>query len=181
MSAGEKIPAMTVYVPTQLKIAHQQLCNQLGIRSQSERIRILMESDLAQASCNILEIKFDMESAQNLRNKYKSAEERQIKILQTEILSNRRSAYDEMVGFAMSFGTDAQLVKNIEEVTEKLKHYDCTGAEPFTDSCLMTFILYVEAVVARRKVDAEIKSHWRKPAKPELVVPLPVPVPAPAV
>jgi hypothetical protein len=113
--------------------------------------------------------KFDYDGKNKERLSAKTLEERQLKILTGEVCKNKQSAYDTLKSFAKSLGTDDSLTKGIDKVLEKLKLYDCTGKEPFNDSTLMTFIMYLDAVLKRRAIDAEIKSHWR--GVPEAKIP----------
>lgn len=169
----EKTPAMTTYMPNSLKVRHQKVCLFLGV-SQSRRVRTLLEADCVAFDGGVVKTDFDFDGAQALRKKYKSSEDQNFKLLQTEILPNRKTAYETLVGFAKTFGTDDPLVLKIDDVLEQLKLHNYLGSEPFSDSSLMTFIFYVEAVVARRKVDSEIKLHWRHvPKKPSVPLPLP--------
>lgn len=151
--------AATFYVPIPLKEAHINLCKRLGYKSQSARIRELIEKDLTEHEGKEVRLEFELEPHRALRDRYKKDEQRYELLLREELLPNRKSAYEAMIDFAKGFGTDDSLVENIDEVLKQLTVYDCSGSEPFNDSTLMTFIFYLQAVLKRREVEEKIKQH----------------------
>jgi predicted DNA-binding protein len=159
---GEKLPAMTCYIPKALKERHQQLCKAIGIRSQSERIRKLMEKDLEDYEGKHLEVNFDFEAAKDLRLKWKRTEDQMKKILDNESCAKGKSAYEYLCLF---FNLDRNLEKDIDKVLARLHQFECSGQEPFNGSTVETFIEYLEAVVERRQIEVELKFHRRQSNK----------------
>ena len=102
---------------------------------------------------------FNYEAKKAERVKWKKLEETLSKLLQNEMLPNHRTAFEEMFDFAVYLGTDRTLEKNIEKVLEKLKAYDCKDSDFFNSSTLETFIEYLDAVLARRKIEVELRAY----------------------
>jgi antitoxin component of RelBE/YafQ-DinJ toxin-antitoxin module len=158
----EKLPAMTTYIPEKLKKAEQAICNKLGV-SLSSRIRNLMEKDIAEHSGIDLQPEFDYNEKKSQHIKLRKAEDTLYNRLTSEVLpTNHRPAYETLVSFAVSLGTDDGLTRNIEDVLKQLHFYDIQPSDPFFASTLETFIQYLEVVLERRGVEAELKTHRRK-------------------
>ena len=157
---GEKFPTMTSYIPKALKERHQKWCTLLGV-SQSKRVRKLLTEDCDAIEGHKVVPVYDFDEAKDLRLKWKFTEDKMKKLLDAESIG-KRSAYEVMGEFAHRLGPDVDFEKDIEAVKRKLIEYPFTGRELFSDSTLETFIEYVEAVIERRKVEAEIKLHRRQ-------------------
>lgn len=101
---------------------------------------------------------------QGLRLTQKKREDDLFKILDTtpSLGYRRDSIFRDLCAFATHFGTDQHLNENLEKALVDLKHYQYKGTEPFTESTLFTFISYIEALINRRKLEATIRTFWRK-------------------
>jgi hypothetical protein len=157
----EKTPATTFYIPTALKLKHRDLCKNLkSVKSQSERIRFLMERDLAEYDGKEIVLEYDIVGNQEARLKLKEKTDKLYKILKTETsANNHRSSYEVMVVFAKSFGLSDPL--NNDVLIEKLQLYEFKGDEPFNSDTLLTFIHFLEASSKKRRIEVEITEYWR--------------------
>jgi hypothetical protein len=161
----ESVPAMTTYVPRKLKVAEQGICKMYGV-SLSNRVRFLLERDVAEHSGVNVKPDFDFEDKKSERIKLKKTEDVLCKMLECENLANRKNAYDTMVALAVSLGTDGTLTKNIDDVLVQLNQYEVGDRDPFNDSTRETFVEYLETVLKRRAIEAELKAHRRQGHEP---------------
>jgi len=106
---------------------------------------------------------FDLADKTVERAKAQKLEEQLCQRLQEKILPKfrNRDAYSVLRDFAVSLGTDANLLNGFPEVLSKLKVYPLTGAEPFDKPTLLDFILYGEAVLRRRAIEAEFEQYFK--------------------
>ena len=162
---GERLPAMTIYMPQSLKKAEQAICKKIGV-SLSNRVRFLVERDIAEHEGVNVQPEFDYEEKKSQRKKLKKLEDDYFKMLVSEVLPNRKTAFETLVGLAVFLGSDATLTKDIDAVLVKLHHYDAQAGDPFSDSTLETFICYLEGVLERRAIEAELKAHRRQGQEP---------------
>jgi hypothetical protein len=135
----------------------------------SEFLRKYIDEVIIKYRGGELKEEFDLETKKAERIKWKRTELNLVKLLEDELIG-RQTAYEVMVRFALGFGADLGLEKNLDKVLVKLQGYDLNGEEPFSGSTFETFIEYVEAVLARRKIEAELKQHRRQ--KLELRLPV---------
>jgi hypothetical protein len=159
IASDEKIPAMTTYIPQKLKVAEQAVAKKFGV-SLSARIRKIMEDDVKVNLGGEVKPDFDYEDKKKVRIALKKREKELEKMLQSEYLERaKRNAYEVLAGFAVSLGTDGTLTKNIDKVLVQLHHYEVQDGDPFNGSTLETFIDYIEVVLERRAIEAELKEH----------------------
>lgn len=157
--------AMTFYCPPSIKKPFKDFCKSIGTTI-SERLRLHMNNDLAASKDGTIKPEFNYEEKKSQRKTLKKTENEYLKMLTSEILPNRKTAYETLVGLAVFLGSDATLTKNIEKVLVKLHKYDARTGDPFSDSTLETFIDYLEVVLERRAIEAELKAHRRQGQEP---------------
>ena len=131
----------------------------------SKLLRDDIANTIAKFNGGDLRPKFNLAEKERALLTFKNTIQKHFDVLKKDVLPNRKTAYETMVSVAKQFGTDDQLVKNIEAVLDELRNYNCSGKEAFNDSHLVAFVLYVEALLNRRAVEAEIKGHWRQNSK----------------
>ena len=159
--ADEKIPAMTAYVPQSLKKAEQRVAQHLGV-SLSERIRTLMEKDVAEFEGDNFQELFDLDAKYSERDKWKSTEDKMLKNLENTKSTTRLPTFKVLCQFVTQFGADKQLTEGLDAALSKLWLYKYKGNEPFAESTLFDFIRYLEAVMNRRRVESEIWGYKQK-------------------
>jgi ribosomal protein S13 len=168
---GEKIPAMTTYIPDALKKAEQRVCTHLGVNL-SQRVRKLFEEDIAKFEGNELKEEFDLAEKEDERLKWSTREAKLKKILEDTPVNAKYPALKVLTDFAVRFGTDRTFSKDIDDVMVKLKAYRCSGAEAFDDGAVFSLIMYIDALVHRRTVEEEIRQHWQAPKSAKLLPPI---------
>jgi hypothetical protein len=157
--------AMTFYCPPSIKKPFKDFCKSIGTTI-SERLRLHMNNDLAASKDGTIKPEFDFEGKKSERRRLKKTEAELEKMLRNEMLLNHKDAYDTMVALAVFFGTDVTLTRNIEKVLVQLHHYEVGDKDPFGDSTLETFVDFLETVLKRRAIEAELKVHRRQGQDP---------------
>jgi len=75
----------------------------------------------------------------------------------------RKTAFEALVDFAVrNFHTDRQLCVNIDKALEELKCYVPRADDPFSPSSLESFIEFLDYVLRRRKIEAQLTRLRRK-------------------
>jgi hypothetical protein len=146
---------------------YKAVAEALGV-SASELLRTDINDTITKHNGGEFKPKFDLDVKEKELRTYKGKVEVYQDSLKKEILPNKRSAFDVMLFEAQKLGTDNSLVKNIDAVLVKLRNYDCTGKEQFNRSHVITFVLFVEAVLNKNRVEGEIQQYWRQSNKPEV-------------
>jgi hypothetical protein len=106
----------------------------------------------APVTVNLTDLKDD-------RVKWLKTEQKLAKLLEDTICEGNRSAYEVMLSLAIDLGSDEFLEKGVEDVLAKLPTLKPSKDDLFTHSMLETFIEYIEAVLKRREIEAEIRKH----------------------
>ena len=127
---------------------------QIGDRA--ERLRQLMAMSIKQPGAPA-QLNGDAKRARRLR--LLKLEDTLSSLLENTILpdnyNNRTNAYEEMFKFAIAHGSDHYLEKNLGKFLDALKGKE--GISCFGGRTVETVIEYVEAVLARRKVEVELR------------------------
>lgn len=167
----------TFYCAPETWKSYQVVAKALGV-SASELLRVDIGDTIIKYNGGDLRPKFNLAEKERALIAFKNTMQKHCDALKKDMLSNNKTAFDTMGAVAEQFGTDDLLVKNIDVVLDELRTYNCSGKEPFNDSHLVAFVLYVEALLNRRDVEADIKTYWRqnikgqKPTGSELESPL---------
>jgi hypothetical protein len=151
-------PLMSIYCPSSLKSDEQKVCKLLGV-SLSERTRELFKRDIAEHLGKESSSDFPYEDKKNELLQLMHIEDKLVKDLQKEELTNRRSAYEELCAFAVALSGDKTLTKDPEKVLYKLHHYDHKGTEPFSKRHLEMFIQRYEILIKVQALQAKIDAH----------------------
>lgn len=140
-----------------------EVSKELGFRSISEFIRKCAFDVIDKYRAG--EIKKPELNIEDLQAKSAALKREEIRV--RKLLSDK--AFDNLKAFAVRLGSDGKLEKNIGEVLEKLKYYDCTGSERFTSSDLVTFIQLLDVVLQRRKAEADYIKALREKKPQETI------------
>jgi hypothetical protein len=154
----------TFYCSPEMWKQYQAVAESMDVPA-SALLRTDIQNTITKFNGGDLRPKFNLAEKERALLAFKNTIQKHFDVLKKDVLPNRKTAYETMVAVAKQFGTDDQLVKNIDEALDELRNYECSGKEPFNDSHLVAFVLYVEALLSRRAVEAEIKSHWRQRIK----------------
>ena len=128
-----------------------------GIGDRAEKIRVLI-TDFCKSPGTPTQFNGDAKRVHRLR--LLKLENTLSSLLENTILpdnyNHRTNAYEEMFKFAIAHGSDHYLEKNLDKVLDALKGKE--GASCFGGRTVETMIEYIETVLARRKVDAELRT-----------------------
>jgi hypothetical protein len=153
----EKNQLVTFRVPLPLLEAFD---NKHSGVDRAESLRQLMTVDVKQPGATVT---FNYEARKAERIRLKKEESTLAKLLRTEECPDgyrRKDAYEFLIlDFGVQCGAGPCLEKNLDKVLEQLKITDC-----FTNSTRESAIDYVEAVLARRRVEAELKVYRQSTA-----------------
>lgn len=150
---------VTIRVPKVLLKAIDEKLVQAG-SNRAETVREILEVKVHEAGVKVQSpVNFD--NLKEQRYKLLKKEEDLCKLLcDVQIRGKyggvRRPAYEILVEFAVTLGTNRELTLNINEVLEKLMCYETTPDDGFNDSLLESFVEFIEIVVKRQQVEAEI-------------------------
>lgn len=109
---------------------------------------------------------FDYEAQEDNLSRLMIKEDKLEKILKSNMLVNRRSAYDELC--YLVFGRDKNCSVDDGKVIDFLHSYEYHGDEVFSEKDLEYFIQYYELLIKRRKLQNKIKLHRRRRLQVEL-------------
>jgi hypothetical protein len=156
-------PTATIYVGkpgSAERIKWDKFLDNCTIRNwnYSRKVRELCDAENQRlASLNGVEVKpiVDFEGLKAKRLQLKKVEDHLWKRLQVK-LPNRRTAYETLCDFA---GTDQRLKKRLLNVYDKMKTYTCNDSDPFNATDVENFVEYIEAVLERREIEAQLRDH----------------------
>jgi hypothetical protein len=129
----------------------------------SELIRKATEPLIADYQNGVIpKIDFDLDGKYSERDKWKSLEDKMFKVLENTKSATRLPTFKVLCQFVTQFGVDKQLTDGLDVALSKLWLYKYNGNEPFAESTLFDFIRYLEAVMNRRRVEAEIWGYQKQ-------------------
>ena len=153
---------VTVRIPKTLLKAYDDIRSE---PSRAEGIRVLVEKFVAASGGKVVAKTVNYDSLKLERIRLMKFEDTLSKILNDIEVDRGLTAFRTMKNFAIKLGTDRSLCINIDEVLKKLKSYEPTKNDRFNASDLESFVEYVEAVLARRKIEAAISKLRRDESK----------------
>lgn len=156
-------PTATIYVGkpgSAERIKWDKFVDDCTIRNwnYSQKVRELCAAESQRlASLNGAEVKptVDFKGLKARRLQLKKTEDHLWKQLQVN-LPNRRTAYETLCDFA---GTNQRLQKDVEKAYDKMKVYECNDSDPFNATDVENFVEYIEAVLERREIEAQLRDH----------------------
>lgn len=149
----------TIYCPDPKWKTLQANCKRLKISVSKQLVQLIDEFNAKQGSGEAEA--FNLEAKNDELTKYTKKELEKKGLLEKQTVDDRsgQNKYDALYYFAISLCGEKAFVEDLPEVRRQMAKYVLTGDEPFSRSDKVHFIQYLDYVLKRRKLAAEIEAH----------------------